>query len=70
MNDIESLRETEKACIAKFRTKAQQLRSVNPQLSEAAAMTQAYESLPRTTNQYLYTRSLLQQMGVPALSLH
>jgi hypothetical protein len=70
MNDIETLRETERACIAKFRTKAQQLRAANPQLSMSAAMSQAYESLPRTTNQYLYTRSLLAQMGVAALPLH
>ncbi len=58
-------RQTEIQCLEKLRVRARKLMAANPQLSRDAAFAQACAAMPKTTNRYLFARSVLTQRGVP-----
>lgn len=69
MESISELQETERECIARFRTKAAEIRAQHPELSSQIAFARAVTSLPRTADKYQAARQRLQWAGVPALPL-
>jgi hypothetical protein len=69
MGGIDELQRTEQECLARFRRKAQEIRSQHPELSGQVAFARAVEALPRTSEKYQYTRHRLLLMGIAALPL-
>ena len=67
MSSTEELREVEASCIAKFRRRAQELRQMNPGMTEEQARFEAVRSLPEVASRYHYSRNILSELGIPPL---
>jgi hypothetical protein len=65
----EELVAIEKACIAKFKAKAEFLRAASPSMTRQTAFAKACEALPRAANNYQLARHLLAARGIAAQPL-
>ena len=60
----ESLQSEEQICLAKFRQKANELRSMHADWSQKFAFSKACEQLPRTLNRYMWLSQMLASRGI------
>jgi hypothetical protein len=62
---VEELQQEERACLARFRQRAAELRSQHADWSASYSFTKACEGLPKTLSRYMWLQQMLQARGVP-----
>jgi hypothetical protein len=66
---VEELQQEERACLAKFRQRASELRAQHSDWSSTYSFSKACESLPKTLSRYMWVQQMLQSRGVASLPL-
>jgi hypothetical protein len=66
---LAELRADEAKCVERFRQRAAELKAAHPDWGQQTCFGKAIESLPKTSEKYLYIRNRLQMAGIAALPL-
>ena len=66
---LAGLREIERSCLLRFRTKAAEIAAQHPELSAQICFARAVQALPKTADKYQGARQRLMYAGIAALPL-